>query len=65
MEIFLDATHSSHEGSHHVGSVDVQLSRDTEITRMSPRDTGFKLPFSRYMVYLQDHMANQGVNKTV
>ncbi len=38
-----------------------QLSRDTEITRMSPRDTDFKLPISRNMVYLQDHMANQGV----
>ncbi len=53
MEIFLEAAHVGH----HVGSLDVQLSRDTEITRMD-----FKLPFSHYMVYLQDHMANQGVN---
>ncbi len=61
MEIFLEATPSSHE-RHNVGRKVVQLSRDTEITRMRPRDTDFKLPFSRYMVYLQDHMANQGVN---
>ncbi len=61
MEIFLEAAQSLDE-SHHLGSMDVQLSRDTEITRMSPHDTDFKLPFSRYMVYLQDHMANQGVN---
>ncbi len=40
----------------------MQLSRDTEITRMRSRDTDFKLPFSHNMVYLQDHMANQGVN---
>ncbi len=53
---YLGATHSLHEG-HHVGSMYVQLSRDIEIFRISPRDSDFKLPFARIMVYLQEHMA--------
>ncbi len=55
MDIFLEATHSSHE-SHHVGSTVVQLSRDIEIILISLRDKEFELPF--HLVYFQDFMSN-------
>ncbi len=57
VEIFLKATHSFHEG-HHVGSMDVQSSRDKEIILIIRRDSEFKLSISRNMVYVQDHMAS-------
>ncbi len=59
VEIFPEATHSSHE-SHHVGRTVVQLTRDIELILISLRDTEFKLPFSRNMVNFQDNMSKWG-----
>ncbi len=57
VQIFLEATPSSHE-SCHVGRTDVQLSRDIEMIWICPRDTELELPIARNMVYFQDYMSN-------
>ncbi len=43
VEIFREATHSSHEG-HYVGRTVVQLPHDIGIEQISLRNTAFKLP---------------------
>ncbi len=59
MKIFLETSRSSHE-SHHVGTTVVQLSRDIEGMWISLRETEYKLPFSRNMVYFQDFLSYKG-----